>query len=145
MKVLDNLDFSQISAINQPIFVRISDWYDPPVREELLEIAQAVDLINIRNDYLVLLGQIKNILVVNNLISNQSLIDAINKALTEGDYSKAPDYIEKVISLDSPDINSALIPQLSQLCNIYATFEGLNKMPGMDGQAVNLFKLPGLA
>lgn len=145
MEFSSELNFSQISSINQPIFMRIADWYDPPVREELLEVAQSVDLVNIRNDYLVLLAQIKNILMANNLMANQSLIDAINKALTEGDYSKAPDYIEKVISLDSPDINSALIPQLSQLCNIYATFESLNKMPGMDGQAINLFKLPGVA
>lgn len=144
MEFLNHLNFKQISVANQQLFIQIADWYDSPVREELLEVVQAIDLANVRNDYLLLLDQIKNILQANNLLTNHPLLEAINQSLADGNYSKIPDYIEKVISLDSPDINSVLIPQLSQLCNVYATFERLNKTPGLDGKEINLFKLPML-
>lgn len=138
------LDFSLVSSNNQELFIKLSDWYSPPVKGELLEVAQVVDINQARNDYLTLIDQIRNILNQTNLLENQAVLSAINNALMLGDFSKISASLETLIQIDVPEIGEGLIPQLSQLCNIYRVFEMLNAMPGTSGQSINIFKLPGI-
>jgi hypothetical protein len=140
----NRLNLSTMSPPNKELYEEMVDFYETPSTGVLYRFSLKLNILSVRQDMLIFLSQIKEVVDSLNLTNRVELVNRINRCLVEGDETKVIKYITQVVSFDMPNVGSALAPRIVELCNIYRTFKILNNMPGHDGKSVNIFKLPGL-